>query len=154
MFYIRTIYTDCSRAYRIGVYLDTYYHSAAKSEKETSQLAAGSWSCTCGHNDVISHIIWDILITLTRMTIRLTACWSFPSYYTGWRNTTFIIFFFTVASASFPDLFLAWFARWALIITLTAVGSTLPLLITIRAITFTRAVTTDGVNHINCTVST
>ncbi len=43
MFYIRTIYTDCSRAYRILRHV--LYHSAAKSEKETSQLAAGSCSC-------------------------------------------------------------------------------------------------------------
>ena len=38
--YIRTIYTDCSCAYCIPRHV--LYHSVAKSEKETSQLAAGS----------------------------------------------------------------------------------------------------------------
>ncbi len=36
---VRTIYTDCSRAHRILRHV--IYHSVAKSEKETSQLAAG-----------------------------------------------------------------------------------------------------------------
>ena len=40
---MRTIYTECLRAYRILRHV--LYHSAAKSEKETCQLAAGSWSC-------------------------------------------------------------------------------------------------------------
>ena len=53
-FLIRTIYTDCSRAYHILRHI--LYHSAAKSEKETSRLAAGS-PMLCGHNDVMSHII-------------------------------------------------------------------------------------------------
>ncbi len=38
--HVRTIYTDCSRVYRMLRHV--LYHSAAKSEKETNQLAAES----------------------------------------------------------------------------------------------------------------
>ncbi len=57
MFYVRTIYTDCSRAYSILRHV--LYHSAAKSEKETSQLArnGGGIGKLCGHSAAMSTII-------------------------------------------------------------------------------------------------
>ena len=45
-------YTDCSHGYRIWRHVGLQYHSAAKSEKQTSQIVK-----LCGHDDVVSHII-------------------------------------------------------------------------------------------------
>ncbi len=65
MFYVRTIYKDSSCAYRLLRHV--LHHSAAKSEKETSQLArnGGGIGKLCGHGAAMSTIIWLVISKLT-----------------------------------------------------------------------------------------